>query len=98
MNPDKDILLIEHHWELVIMIHSYNLKGIDGQLKIFAELYEKISQNPSCPCHKNSIAYLDNIKNNLDKFLTKEEIEKIKKEEEAQIIHVKRKDKSILEF
>lgn len=98
MNPDKDILLIEHHWELVVIIHSYNLNGIDGQMKAYSDFYQKVSQNPSCPCHKNTIAYLDNVKDNLDKFLKPEEIEKIKKEEEVKIIHVQRKDKSLLEF
>lgn len=98
MNPDKDILLIEHHWELVIIINSYNLNGTDGQMKAYCDFYKKVSQNPSCPCHKNTIAYLDNVKDNLDKFLKPEEIEKIKKEEEVKIIHVQRKDKSLLEF
>jgi len=98
MNPDKDILLIEHNWELVIIIQSYKLYGTEGQLRTFSDLYQKISQNPNCPCHKNSIAYIDNVKDNLDKFLTKEEVEKIKKEEEVKLIHVKRKDKSILEI
>lgn len=103
MNPDnlssdKDILLIEHHWELVVIIHSYNLQGTEGQMKVFADLYKKVSENPSCPCHKNSIEFLDNIRNNLNIFLKPEEIEKIKHEEEAKIIHVKRKDGSILEF
>jgi hypothetical protein len=98
MNPDKDILLVEHHWELVVMIHSYNLEGTDKQMKIYADLYQKVSQNPSCPCHKNTLAFLDNVKDNLNKFLKPEEIEKIKKEEEVKIIHIKKKDKSILEF
>jgi hypothetical protein len=98
INPDKDVLLIEHHWELVVMVHSYNLQGPDGQLKAFADIYKKVSENPKCPCNKNSIAYLDNIKNNLNKFLKPEEIEKIKNEETVKIVHVKKSDGSILEF
>lgn len=98
INPDKDVLLIENHWEFVVMVHSYNLRGVDQQFPIYVDFYQKIGQNPSCPCNKNHIAYLDNIKDNLNKYLTKEEIEKIKKEEQVKIIHVKRKDGSILEF
>lgn len=98
INPENDILLIEHHWELVVIIHSYNLKGNDGQFPIYAEFYEKIGQNPNCPCNKNHIAYLDNIKDNLNKFLLPEEIEKIKIEEKVKIVHVKKKDGSLLEF
>lgn len=98
MNPDKDILLIEHYWELVVIINSYSLKGLENQMPIYAEFYTKIGQNPSCPCNKNHFAYLDNIKDNLNRFLKPEEIELIKKEEEVLLIHVKRKDGSILEF
>lgn len=98
IDPDKDVLLIEHHWELVVMVHSYNLEGPDGQLKAFADIYKKVSENPKCPCNKNSIAYLDNIKNNLNKFLKPAEIEKIKNEETVKIVHVKKSDGSILEF
>lgn len=98
INKDKDILLIENHWEFVVMIHSYNLKGNDNQLPIYCDIYQKVGQNPNCGCNKNNIAFLDNIKDNLDKLLLPEEIEKIKKEEQVKIIHVKKKDGSILEF
>jgi hypothetical protein len=98
IDKNKDILLIEHHWELVVIIHSYNLKGNDGQLPIYCDIYQKVGQKPNCPCNKNNIAFLDNIKDNLDKFLLPDEILKIKKEEQAKIIHLKKKDGSILEF
>jgi len=98
IDPDKDILLVEHHWELVVMIHSYNLEGINGQLKIFAEIYRKVSENPGCKCNKNNIAFLNNIKDQLNHFLKPEEIEKIKKEEEVKILHIKKSDGSIIEI
>jgi hypothetical protein len=98
IDKDKDILLVEHHWELVVMIHSYNLKGNDGQLNAYADIYKAVGQKPDCPCNKNHIAFLDNIKDNIDKILTSEEIEKIKKEEQAKIVHIKKKDGSLLEF
>jgi hypothetical protein len=98
IDKDKDILLIENHWELVVMIHSYNLKGNDGQFPVYADIYQKVGQNPTCACNKNHIAYLDNIKDNLNGFLLPEEIEKIKKEEQVKIVHVKKKDGSLLEF
>jgi hypothetical protein len=98
INPENDILLIENHWELVVIINSYNLKGNDGQFPIYSEFYQKIGQNPTCPCNKNHIAYLDNIKDNLNKFLLPEEMEKIKREEKVKIVHVKKKDGSLLEF
>jgi hypothetical protein len=98
IDKDKDILLVEHHWELVVMIHSYNLKGNDGQLNAYADIYKTVGQKPDCPCNKNHIAFLDNIKDNIDKILTSEEIEKIKKEEQAKIVHIKKKDGSLLEF
>ena len=98
IDKDKDVLLIEHHYELVIIIQSYNLKGNDGQLPIYCDFYRKIGENPTCQCNKNHVAFLDNIKNNLNKFLLASEIEKIKKEERAKIIHIKTKDGSILEF
>ena len=98
LNKDKDILLIEHHWELVVIIHSYNLKGNDGQFPIYCDIYQKVGQNPTCQCNKNNIAFLDNIKDNLNAFLLEEEVLKIKKEEQVKIIHVKKKDGSILEF
>jgi len=98
IDKNKDILLVEQHWELVVMIHSYNLKGNDGQLTVYSDIYQKVGEKPDCPCNKNNIAFLDNIKDNLDKFLLPEEINKIKKEEQAKIVHVKKKDGSILEF
>jgi len=98
IDKDKDILLIEHHWELVVMVHSYNLKGNDGQLNAYADIYKTVGQKPDCPCNKNHIAFLDNIKDNLDKLLDPEEIQKIKKEEQVKIVHVKKKDGSLLEF
>lgn len=98
INPDKDILLVEHHWELVVMIHSYNLEGLNGQLKIFAEIYKKVADNPGCKCNQNNIAFLDNIKNQLNHFLKPQEIEKIKKEEEVKIIHIRKTDGSIIEL
>jgi hypothetical protein len=98
INKDKDILLVEHHWELVVIVHSYNLKGNDGQLNVYADIYKTVGQKPDCPCNKNHIAFLDNIKDNIDKILTSEEIEKIKKEEQVKIVHVKKKDGSLLEF
>ena len=98
LDPEKDILLIEHHWELVVIIHSYNLEGINGQLKIFAEIYKKVADNPNCGCNKNHIAFLDNIKNQLNHFLKPQEIEKIKTEEGVKIIHIKKSDGSILEI
>jgi hypothetical protein len=98
INPNNDILLIENHWELVVMIHSYNLKGNDSQLKAYADIYQKVGENPDCPCNKNHKSYLDLIKDHLDKYLTQEEIQKIKSEENAKIVHIKRKDGSLLEF
>ena len=97
-NPDKDILLIENHWEFVVMINSYNLKGNDGQFPIYADFYQKVGKDPTCPCNKNHIHYLNNIRDNLSKFLLPEEIIRIKEREEVKIIHVKKTDGSILEF
>jgi len=93
-----DILLVENHWELVTIIHSYNLKGNDVQMPIYVEFYKKIGDNPNCACNKNHIAYLNNIKDNLNKYLTPLEIEKIKREENVKIIHIKKSDGSILEI
>ena len=57
-----------------------------------------VATNPTCPCNKNHISFLNNIKDHLDQFLTKEEIDLIKKEEEVKVIHVKKENKEILEF
>ena len=97
-DKDKDLLLIEHHWELVVIISSYNLKGNDGQLPVYADIYKKVGQDPQCSCNKNHIAYLNNIRDNLNKFLLPDEVQKIKKEENVKIVHVKKTDGSLLEF
>lgn len=98
INPDKDILLVEHFWELVLIIKSNNLKGKEGEMTIFNDLYKKISEKPDCPCNKNAINFLENIRSNLDKFLTEQEIADLKKNENVKVIHVRKKDGSILEF
>jgi len=92
------VLSIEKNWEIIVLIHDYKLKGINDIMDKYKNIYDAVASNPTCPCNKNHIAFLNNIKDNLNQFLTKEEINIIKEKEEAQVIHVKKENKEILEF
>lgn len=98
MNKDEKPLYIEKHWELMTIINSYNLTGVNQQMMIYKDIYDKVSKNPTCPCNKNHINFLDSTKDNLDKFLTEEEIELIKTREETPNIYVLKSDGKVLEF
>jgi len=98
MSKDKKTLYIEKHWELMTIIDSYNIKGVNQQMMIYKDIYKKVADNPSCPCNKNHMSFLNNTKDNLDKFLTPEEIEIIKSKEETDYIHILQSDGKILEI
>jgi len=93
-----DILIIEKNWEIIVLIHDYKLKGLDGIMDKYNDIYNKVAANPNCSCNKNHIAFLNNIKDHLNSFLTSEEIDLLKKQEEVKVIQVLKENKEILEF
>jgi len=98
MSEKNKTLFIEKHWELMTIVNSYNLQGVNQQMMIYKDIYKKVADNPNCPCNKNHMNFLNSTKDNLDKFLTSEEIELIKAKEETKYIHILQTDGKILEI
>jgi hypothetical protein len=95
---ERKPLYIEKHWELMTIINSYNLKGVNQQMMIYKDIYSKVADNPNCPCNKNHMNFLNSTKDNLDKFLTPEEIKIIKEKEDTDNIYVVKSEGGLLEI